>query len=75
MTALDLTADPVALTAALVDVASVSGGEGPLADLVEQALSAVPGLQVDRDGDAVVARTMLGRGRRVLLAEIGRAHV
>ncbi len=68
MTALDLTADPVTLTAALVDVASVSGGEGPLADLVEQALRAVPGLQVDRDGDAVVARTMLGRGRRVLLA-------
>lgn len=68
MTALDLAADPVELTAALVDVASVSGNEGQLADLVEQALQALPGLEVDRDGDAVVARTQLGRGRRVLLA-------
>ncbi len=68
MSALDLAADPVALTAALVDVASVSGGEGPLADLVESALRALPHLEVVRDGDAVVARTHLGRGRRVLLA-------
>ena len=68
MTALDLTADPVDLTAALVDVASVSGSEGPLADLVEQALRALPGLEVDRDGDTVVARTQLGRASRVLLA-------
>lgn len=68
MTALDLTVDPVDLTAALVDVASVSGSEGPLADLVEQALRALPGLQVDRDGDTVVARTQLGRASRVLLA-------
>ncbi len=66
--ALDLHADPVALTAALVDVPSVSGQEGHLADLVEQALRALPHLSVDRDGDAVVARTQLGRGRRVLLA-------
>ncbi len=66
--ALDLAADPGELTAALVDVESVSGSEGPLADLVEAALRRVPGLAVDRDGDAVVARTDLGRGRRVLLA-------
>ncbi len=66
--ALDLAADPAELTAALVDVPSVSGAEGPLADLVEAALRAVPGLRVDRDGDAVVARTSLGRSRRVLLA-------
>ncbi len=65
---LDLAQDPVALTAALVDVESVSGAEGHLADLVEAALRALPHLQVDRDGDAVVARTRLGRGRRVLLA-------
>lgn len=68
MTALDLTADPVDLTAALVDIASVSGSEGRLADLVDEALQLVPGLAVDRDGDAVVARTSLGRDRRVLLA-------
>jgi len=65
---LDLAADPVELTAALVDVESVSGEEARLAGLVEDALRALPHLQVDRDGDAVVARTRLGRERRVLLA-------
>jgi succinyl-diaminopimelate desuccinylase len=65
---LDLTADPVELTAALVDVESVSGDEALLADLVEQALRQVPHLDVVRDGDAVVARTRLGRDQRVLLA-------
>ena len=65
---LDLTADPVALTAALVDVESVSGNEAALADAVEGALRALPHLRVDRDGDTVVARTGLGRDRRVLLA-------
>ena len=65
---LDLTQDPVALTAALVDVPSVSGTEEPLADLVEQALQAQPHLTVVRDGNNVIARTGLGRERRVLLA-------
>jgi succinyl-diaminopimelate desuccinylase len=65
---LDLAADPVALTAALVDVESVSGEERHLADLVERALRELPHLAVERDGDAVVARTRLGRDRRVLLA-------
>ena len=65
---LDLTQDPVELTAALVDVESVSGAEAPLADLVEQALRALPHLEVVRDGNNVVARTSLGRDRRVLLA-------
>ena len=65
---LDLTQDPVDLTAALVDVPSVSGSEQPLADAVQQALEAVPTLQVVRDGNTVVARTSLGRERRVLLA-------
>jgi succinyl-diaminopimelate desuccinylase len=65
---LDLAADPVALTAALVDVPSVSGDERVLADAVEAALRALPHLEVRRDGDAVLARTRLGRQRRVLLA-------
>ena len=51
---LDLTVDAVALTAALVDVPSVSGEEGHLAELVDAGLRAVPGLRVDRDGDALV---------------------
>jgi succinyl-diaminopimelate desuccinylase len=63
---LDLS-DPVALTAQLVDIASVSGDEQRLADVVEQALQ-LPHLTVDRVGNNVVARTGLGRDRRVLLA-------
>jgi succinyl-diaminopimelate desuccinylase len=65
---LDLAADGAVLTAALVDLPSVSGTEGPLADAVQAALRAVDGLEVVRDGDAVLARTALGRPRRVLLA-------
>ncbi len=65
---LDLSADPGALTAALVDMESVSGGEREIADAVETALRALPHLRVDRDGDAVVARTELGRAERVVLA-------
>jgi succinyl-diaminopimelate desuccinylase len=67
-TALDLTADPVALTAALVDVPSVSGDERALADAVEAALRALPHLEVQREGETVLARTNLGRAGRVLLA-------
>jgi succinyl-diaminopimelate desuccinylase len=65
---LDLDADVVTLTAAVCDIPSVSGDEGPLADAVESALRGLPHLQVDRDGDAVVARTTLGRATRVVLA-------
>src|SRR3954469_20856615 len=65
---LDLAGDPVELTAALVDVPSVSGDERRLADLVEAALGELPGLSVERNGDALVARTFLGRPKRVLLA-------
>jgi succinyl-diaminopimelate desuccinylase len=65
---LDLGASGADLTAALVDFPSVSGTEGPLADAVEAALRAVAGLEVVRDGDTVLARTSLGRSRRVLLA-------
>ena len=64
---LDLAQDVGSLTAALVDVYSESGHETVLADLVEASLRAVGHLQVDRDGDAVVARTSLGRVERVVL--------
>ena len=66
--ALDLSDDVVTLTAAVCDIESVSGGEGPLADAVESALAPLPHLEVVRDGNAVIARTDLGRGERVLLA-------
>lgn len=66
---LNLTADPVELTAALVDVPSVSGEEGALADAVARALAAqAPQLRMLRLGNTVLARTELGRSRRVLLA-------
>ena len=65
---LDLSLDGGALTGRLVDVASVSGGEGTLAAAIEAALDRLPHLSVDRDGNAVVARTHLGRGNRVVLA-------
>lgn len=55
------------LTAELVDVPSDSGSERALADRVEAMLSGFGHLRVDRDGDAVVARTSLGRPFRVLL--------
>jgi succinyl-diaminopimelate desuccinylase len=60
--------DLLALAAELVSVPSVSLQEGPLADLVQRRLAGVPGLEVVRVGDNVVARTLLGRARRVALA-------
>ncbi|MFC7326818.1 succinyl-diaminopimelate desuccinylase [Marinactinospora rubrisoli] len=65
---LDLSADVRTLTAQLVDIESVSGGERVLADAVERELRALPHLNVRRDGDCVVARTDLGRPQRVVLA-------
>ena len=65
---MDLQLDGAALTAWLVDTPSVSGDEGPLADEIEAALRALPHLAVHRDGNAVVARTVLGRPERVILA-------
>ena len=60
--------DGAALTAWLVDTPSVSGEEGPLTDAIEDALRALPHLTVHRDGNAIVARTTLGRPERVILA-------
>ncbi|MBO9569818.1 MULTISPECIES: succinyl-diaminopimelate desuccinylase [Cellulomonas] len=65
---LDLSADVVTLTRQVCDLPSVSGDETRLADAVEAALRAHPHLEVLRDGDTVVARTHLGRERRVVVA-------
>lgn len=59
--------DLLADTSELVGVPSVSYHESQLADLVERRLRAIPWLQVDRVDDNVVARTSLGRDRRVIL--------
>lgn len=68
MRPLDLTASTADLTKQLCDIASVSGAEGPLADAIEAVVRDVPHLEVIRDGDAVVARTNLGRAQRVVIA-------
>ncbi len=65
---MDLQLDGAALTAQLVDTASVSGEEGPLTDAIEGALRSLAHLTVHRDGNSIVARTMLGRPERVILA-------
>jgi len=66
--ALDLSTSASALTAALVDVESVSGNEAHLAGLVEAALRAYPSLEVSRRGNVVIARTSFGHTQRVVLA-------
>jgi succinyl-diaminopimelate desuccinylase len=65
---LDLSLPAADLTAQLVDTESVSGGEKPLADAIDAALRRLPHLTVHRDGNAVIARTELGRDQRVVLA-------
>ena len=68
MTCLDLSCDVVALTAALVDIESVSHDERGIADAVEQVLQPLPHLDLVRDGHTLVARTDLGRDERVVIA-------
>ena len=66
---LDLRGDPIELTAALVDIPSESRHEERIADEVEAALRAqTSGFEIIRNGNAVLARTALGRPTRVLLA-------
>ncbi|MEO3757653.1 succinyl-diaminopimelate desuccinylase [Mycobacterium sp. B14F4] len=65
---LDLHGDPIALTAALVDIPSESRQEKRIADEVEAALRGQTALEVIRNADAVLARTNLGLPSRVLLA-------
>ena len=65
--------DAVELTRQMIDIPSVSGDEGPLADAVEAVLrdagfGSLPALEILRDGDAVCARTRLGLSQRVVLA-------
>ena len=65
--------DALSLTRQMIDIPSVSGEEGPLADAVEDALrgagfGTLDSLEILRDGDAVCARTQLGLPERVVLA-------
>jgi succinyl-diaminopimelate desuccinylase len=65
---LNLSSDVLTLTRRLVDIPSVSGTEEELADAVEAALRALDGLEVERVGNAVLARTNFDRPSRIVLA-------
>jgi succinyl-diaminopimelate desuccinylase len=66
---LDLAADPVELTASLVDLPSVSGAETAIADAVHDAIATqAKHLELRRSGNTVLARTTLGRPSRVVFA-------
>jgi succinyl-diaminopimelate desuccinylase len=66
---LDLHADPIDLTAALVDIPSVSHDESAIAAAVESALrEQTAGFEIIRNGNAVLARTDRGLPSRVMLA-------
>jgi len=68
MASLDLSVSSVELTRNICDIPSVSGDEGVLADAIHEAISVLPHLEVYRDGDTIVARTILGRAQRVVIA-------
>ncbi len=68
MSALDLTTDSVELTRAICDIESVSGSERELADAIQASLADARHLETVRDGDALIARTDLGRDRRIVIA-------
>ena len=68
MTDLDPHQDIVDLTAALVDIESISGNEQTITDAIEAALAPVPWLELWRHSHSLVARTTLGRDERVVIA-------
>jgi succinyl-diaminopimelate desuccinylase len=68
MPALDLSLSSAELTRIVCDIPSESGDEKLLADAIFEQVSALPHLEVYRDGDTIVARTDLGRAQRVVIA-------
>ena len=65
---LNLLGDVAELTRQLVDIESVSGNEAEIADAIEQALRSLSHLSLTRDGNAIVAKTNLGRDQQVVIA-------
>jgi succinyl-diaminopimelate desuccinylase len=65
---LNLLGDVAELTRQLVDIESVSGNEAEIADAIEQALKPLSHLSLTRDGNAIVAKTNLGRAQQVVIA-------
>jgi len=65
---LDLSASSIDITRQLCDIESVSGNERAITDAIQASLEGLGHLRLTRDGDAIVARTELGRARRVVIA-------
>lgn len=67
---LDLLRDPIALTEQLVNIPSPSGDEKEIADAIESSLRSLnlPGVEVIRFNDNVLARTNRNLQQRVILA-------
>jgi succinyl-diaminopimelate desuccinylase len=65
---LDLGQSSIDITRQLCDIESVSGNERGIADAIVASLAGSPHLEVIRDGNTIVARTNLGRSRRVVIA-------
>ncbi|TBN57337.1 succinyl-diaminopimelate desuccinylase [Glaciihabitans arcticus] len=68
MPTLDLAATSIDITRQLCDIESVSGDEKVIADAIQDALSGAAHLEILRDGDLIIARTNLGRAKRVVIA-------
>ena len=68
MASLDLSASSIVITQQLCDIESVSGNEAAVADAIVVALADAEHLTIERDGDLVIARTNLGRDKRVVIA-------
>lgn len=68
MTVLNLEGSSTDVARQLCDLESVSGNEAAIADAIETSLDLCAHLEVVRNGDAVVARTNLGRSQRVVIA-------
>lgn len=68
MAKLNLSSNVAELTRDLCDIESVSGNEQVLADAIFDTLSDFSHLELVRDGNAIVAKTNLGRESRVLIA-------
>jgi succinyl-diaminopimelate desuccinylase len=67
-TALDLSEGTVSLTRQLCDIESVSGNETTIANAIEAVLEPCGHLSVSRHGNTIIARTALGRAKRVAIA-------
>ncbi len=60
--------DLLELTAELVDIPSVSFEEAQIVSRIEEELSSIPHLSLDRVGDNLIARTTFGKEQRLVLA-------